>query len=293
MSGYNPPQPKKKDPRSVNPSNIDWKNPGSALKEGGLPTSTGDVFGRGSKNKNNNEGNISSPKLGDITPVQRALSEYKFNPLSANEQDANYFNDQSGEMKRNAELEGATNRRFDVLRAKTEGAANEQQQMQTDALTRQAAARGRLGSGNFQKQNQQLQKGLSTQKENAVGDVESQRELAVAQQHEASAQRAYQSEEAAKQRAFTADQAKIQRGFDRDVFNKESEFKATAFNEQNAQFMDQMGIKVQEMQMDKDISQFNMDMAAKTFNKKDMSEWFANLWGYDPRSGKWGNSSLS
>lgn len=198
-------------------------------------------------------------------------------------------------------------RRFDTLKNKVEQQANAVNQQQQEAMARKGAATGAGNSGAFMKLGEKVRLEGENQKNNALMEVEGQREGAQAQLDEANTNRAFaQSEregsqkfarqmaqeerkfgasEAQKARNFQSAEAKIQRGFSKDLFNKEMRFKERVQGAAEGQFDVQMEKMDRQFFEDQRISDFNMDMATKMFNKKDMMEFFGNMAGYDPRTG--------
>jgi hypothetical protein len=166
----------------------------------------------------------------------------------------------------------ALNRRFDVLRQKSEGQASLQEDQANSAISRGAAARGRLGSGNVVRQRMLAQKELAGQREANVNDIESQRNVAVEDQsqresdrrmafNQEEAGRAFQSREAAGQRNFASKEAVSQRNFEGANATKEQNFRNAVFNQQNAQFREQMDQALEQFKLDKDVTEFNKEMA--------------------------------
>ena len=198
-------------------------------------------------------------------------------------------------------------RRFDVLRSKAEQDIGAQQQKAGEGLARQAVAQGNAGSGVQQKLASQQQQQFATQKQNAINDVESQREAAQSQADEIQAQRDFakaereagqqfatgerlgQQEFASYQaklgREFESGEAAKQRGFSEKLFNKDMAFKDKVRKDNNAQFAKQFGLAMKQFDLDTKVSEFNMDMANKQWNKKDLLESMQNVFGYDPRTG--------
>lgn len=103
------------------------------------------------------------------------------------------------------------NRRFDYLRQQTQQDANKNQQLAMENLERQAASRGRLGSGAFQKLRSQAGDQLADQRNKALEGVESQRDVALGQQEELQAQRDFSRGEREASQKFGAEQALLQR----------------------------------------------------------------------------------
>lgn len=174
-------------------------------------------------------------------------------------------------------------RRFDYLREQTERDVNQQQQQAAEGLQRQAAAKGRLGSGAFQKQQAQQQKQAADIRQQAIGDVESQREAALAQQEEVQAQRDFQKAEREAGQNFAAQQSQINRdystserlagqNFNEKLFDKDAAFKQKAMDLQESQFGQQMQMAMQQFGLDKKVSEFNMKMANQQANKMDFMD---------------------
>lgn len=184
-----------------------------------------------------------------------------------------------------AAMDTALNRRFDVLRQKQEGESNRQAQAAQEGLTRSAASRGRLGSGAFQRLQSLQQRDLAQQKEGAIGNIESQRELSLAEQQQKEADRKFayeqeamgrefQSGEAAKQRSFASEEARLQRANEINMYNRDSAFREKQFSESKKQFRQQMDMAIEQMAMDKDVTEFNKSMA----NKKKGKKYYEKVW---------------
>jgi hypothetical protein len=168
----------------------------------------------------------------------------------------------------------ALNRRFDILRQKSEGQASLQEDQANSAISRGAAARGRLGSGNVVRQRLLAQKELAGQREASVNDIESQRNVAVEDQNQREsdrrmafdqeeAGRAFQSGEAKAQRGFASKEAVRQRNFEGANAVRDQNFRNSVFNQQNAQFREQMDQALEQFKLDKDVTEFNKKMAGK------------------------------
>lgn len=202
-------------------------------------------------------------------------------------------------------------RHFDYLRKQREADINKQQQMSNESFERQAARQGMSGSGAMMKLRSQQEQEFGNQRGNAIDDVEGQRALALGEIEARDKAMAFQKEQAQLDRdfqgqqgqlgrehemgmlqsnqAFQSSEAAAERGFNKDLFDQEMIFKNKTLKSQNSQFAQQMKLAFKQFALDKKVSNFNMDMATKQFNKKDMMEWFANMHGYDPRTGKQGS----
>lgn len=195
-----------------------------------------------------------------------------YNPNSQDIYKAQAYNNPNADK-----MSSALNRRFDLLRSKAEGEANTQAQTAQDALARSAASRGRLGSGNVVKQGALLQKGLAGQKSDAINNIETQREVAVEDQNQKEADKAFafnqeeqgrvfQSSEAANQRGFASQEAVKQRNYEKEAAYRDQNFKNLLYDQSNAQFKEQMNMSMKQLQMDKDVTEFNKKMAKKAAN---------------------------
>lgn len=211
------------------------------------------------------ESGYTAPTYDAIPQLTAPTSNYQAGPTYQ----AQAYNNPNDAVQNNA-----LNRRFDVLRAKTEGEANTQSQQANDSLQRAAAAHGQLGSGSLVKQQMVQQKGLEGQKMNAINDVESQRESGAAQLandqankqfafNQEEAGRAFQSGEAEKQRGFAANQAGLQNQLAVESANRDNAFKDQQFSAQNAQFSQQMNMAIKQMNMDQQVTNFNENAANK------------------------------
>lgn len=180
-------------------------------------------------------------------------------------------------------------RRFDYLRQKTEQEANQAGQKANEDLTRQAAARGRLGSGNFIKQQAQLQDQVQKQKQNALEGVESQRDMALQQTEEAQLNRDFARGEREASQKFGAEQnlQNLQFQAGENLKNRQfatgeriagQEFSSGMFDKQQAarqleldqaqknwekQFATQNKQWTKQFKLDKRVSEFNMQMAQR------------------------------
>lgn len=184
-----------------------------------------------------------------------------------------------------ASMDSALNRRFDVLRQRQEGESNRQAQTAQEAMARSAASRGRLGSGAFQKMQSLEQRDLAAQKEGSLSNIESQRELSLAEQQQKEADRAFafnqeemgrefQSKEAAQQRSFASEEARLQRVNEVNMYNRDAAFRDKQFSESKKQFRQQMDMAIEQMAMDKDVTEFNKSMA----NKKKGKKYYEKVW---------------
>lgn len=213
-------------------------------------------------------------------------------------------------------------RRFDYLRKQTEQDAKRAGEEAAGNIERQAASQGMQGSGAFIKLGQQADESIQKQKAQNIEGVEAARDVALGQKEEADLSRqfareerlgsqdyaskenqmgrAFQSEEAGKQRAFQSGEAAAARGFEREIFDRNDQWRRQVFDVQNDQWektfdnaKDQWKreYNLKDAQFDKSfdeearINNFNMDMANKMWNKKDMTESLMNGLGYDPRTG--------
>lgn len=178
-------------------------------------------------------------------------------------------------------------RRFDYLRQQTEQGVNADQQKAEEGLQRQAASKGRLGSGVYQQQQQQQQKQGAAIKQNALEGVEVQRDAALGQQEELQAQRDFAKSEREASQGFAAQQAQIGReygtserlasqGFNSAMFDKDQAFKQKLSDISESQFGQQMSAQMDQFMkqygLDKKVSDFNMKMANQQANKMDFMD---------------------
>ena len=199
------------------------------------------------------------------------------------------------------------NRRFDLINQRLMQQQTGQEQQQKEELERQLARGPGVNSGAGLK----LQSQLGEQQQKARNDVsaglEAERMGAQLQQEEVQKQRDFAREErlgsqdfARQERAasqkfarqersgsqkFASMEASKQRGFSKNLFDKEMAFKEKGAKIQQSQFGEQMKLAAKQFKLEEKVQEFNMDMATKMWNKKSMSEWFANMHGYDPRDG--------
>lgn len=202
-------------------------------------------------------------------------------------------------------------RRFDTLRSKVEQDANAQNQQQQEAMQRRAAATGMGGSGAFTKLGAKVAQEGEKMKQNALMDVEGQREGAQAQLDEQNAQREFAraerlgSQDFAKgerlgsqdfatrqqaeqmkfarserlgSQAFQSSEAAAQRGFSKQLFDREMDFKNRVQDAAEAQFFHNLERVDRQFWEDNRVNDFNMNMANKMFNKKDMFQGIGGLW---------------
>ncbi len=195
-------------------------------------------------------------------------------------------------------------RHFDYLRKQREGELNRQQQEANEGFERQAARQGMSGSGAFMKLRAQQEENFGERRGDTIDDVEGQRALALGEieardkamafnkeqaqldRDQRQLDRDFTSKEAASQRAFQSSEAKAERGFNKQLFDKEMQFKNKTLNIQNSQFAKQMQMAMKQFKLDEKVSNFNMDMATKQWNKKEMTDAFAEFWGYDTDTGE-------
>lgn len=205
-------------------------------------------------------------------------------------------------------MASVVDRHFDYLRKQREADISKQQQMQGEDLDRTAARQGMSGSGAFVKLKGQQSQGFDTQRANAIDDVEGQRALALGEieardkqmnfakeqaqldrdfsKGESIAQRDFMKGESKAQRAFQSSEAAAERGFNKQLFDKEMEFKNRVQLEQELFNGAQMKMALKQFNLDKKVSEFNMDMAMRQWNKKEITDAFAEFWGYDTNTGE-------
>lgn len=205
-------------------------------------------------------------------------------------------------------------RYYDQLKKQKESEFNKQGLQQREALDRKAVSQGMAGSGAMMKLQEQQGAELQDRKMAATDDVEGQRALALGQLEEAEKGREFAKSEAALDRSFAGEQAKLgrefqtserigsqqfasgeaaaQRGFSKELFDAEMGFKDKQLKLQTKQAKDAWDLAIKQLKLDTKVSEFNMDMATKMWNKKDMMEFFANMHGYDPRTGSTGAGNM-
>lgn len=267
----------------------------------------GKMGGGGGKGGKGGGGKSLDQSAEDISALQRRLdsgapSKYKAANFdtSAAFQGGDVYEAGEGKPIPGADkAQSAIDRRFDLMRKRTEQDANAFDQQQQEALQRKAASQGSLGSGAFLKLGQQSAErtneqkmdqlaGVDAEREAAIGELEKeQRAMEFARQERESAQE-FASGERSRTQAFQSSEAAAQRGFEKNLFNESQKFKEKAMNQEYKQFASQMEMAIMQFKLDKQVSDFNMGMAEKMWNKKDMMEFFGNMHGYDPRSGDWG-----
>lgn len=191
-------------------------------------------------------------------------------------------------------------RRFDTLRNKVEQEASAANQQQQEAIARKGAATGLGNTGAFMKLGSKIQQEGEANKRNALLDVDSQREAAQAQLDEQNTQREFARSErlgsqdfAAEQaranrqfakserlgsQAFQSSEAAAQRGFSKQLFDKEMDFKNRVQTSAESQFLQNLDRVDRQFWEDNRINDFNMKMAEKMFNKKDMFQSIGGLW---------------
>lgn len=185
-------------------------------------------------------------------------------------------------------------RRFDTLRNKVEQQANAANQQSQEALARKGAATGAGQSGAFMKLGEKVRQEGEAAKGNALMAVEGEREGAQFQLDEANTNRAFATSEreagqkfsqgmareqmgfARQERigsqTFQSGEAAAQRGFSKQLFDKEMQFKNRVQSSAEGQFLQNLSRVDRQFFEDQRISNFNMDMANKQFNKKDLME---------------------
>jgi hypothetical protein len=205
----------------------------------------------------------------------------------------------------------AINRRFDLLRQRQEQAGNKAKQDANEDIKRQAAARGRLGSGMTQKLGMQANEQIDQQQSANIADVESGREQSLFQQAEVDRGREFAKSERLGSQDFAAQQAQkqmqfaqgerlgsqdfaksqmlAQQGFDMQIFNKNMDWQKTVFNEQNRQWEKQLAENItmfdKQYDLDSANTEFNKMMAEKQFNKPELMDMFWKTTGNDPKTG--------
>lgn len=189
-------------------------------------------------------------------------------------------------------MTSALNRRFDLLRSKAEGQATAQAQQAEEASRREMASRGRIGSGAAQKQLALQQKDLAGQKADMVSDIESQREMGLAQIGEQEAARGFARAERLGTQEYGTSERLGSQEFQQRELDRQAQFKDRSMKQEARQFDKSMALEMQKFKLDEIVSKFNMDMATKMWNKKDIMEAFANMWGFDPRTGGDSNTGL-
>jgi hypothetical protein len=207
------------------------------------------------------------------------------------------FKRPGGEMgQTSASSSDALNKRFDLIKQKLMGETQAAQQQQAEGMQRELARRGSLNSGEGLKLQQQMADQNVKQLSDVASGVEAERAGAQFEEEQMEKQRQFAREErlgsqefASGERAsgeqFARAERLSQQGFSKDLFNSEMAFKAKGMEIQQGQFAEQMKHAFQQLELDTEVSRFNMEMAEKMWNKKDMMEAFANMWGYDPRTG--------
>lgn len=197
----------------------------------------------------------------------------------------------------------AINRRFDLLRQRQMQQGNQVKQQASEDIQRQAASRGRLGSGLTQKLQNQAQEQIDQGQNQALEGIEAQRDQSLFQQAEADTARKFAAEQAALGRQFSreerlggqefaAGQAQKQmeyataerlgaQGFQRELFDANAAWQKKVFNKQNEQWLKQFNEASRQFDKQYDLdfsnSEFNKMMAEKQFNKKDLLEKIENI----------------
>lgn len=201
----------------------------------------------------------------------------------------------------------ALNRRYDLIKKKLTNETQAAHGKQNEDLQRNLARMGQVNSGAGLKLQRQL--GDEQMKQvAAVGEgVEAERAGAEMQEQEMERQRQFAREERLSSQefargeregsqsfmrgeregsqAFATSERLGTQGFSKSLFDAEMKFKEKGMKVQQGQFAQQMKLAMKQFKLDEKVSNFNMDMAEKMWNKKDMAEWFANMNGYDPRTG--------
>lgn len=206
----------------------------------------------------------------------------------------------------NAGESAALNKRYELIKKKLISEQNAQNQMQNEGMQRNLARTGNLNSGSGLKLNQQMSEAQLKQNESIGESVEAEKAGAQLQMEEAQKNRAFATSErlgsqefASGERAagekFARGERLSSQGFSKQLFDADMKFKTKAANIQQNQFGQQMKMAMEQFKLDEKVSMFNMDMAEKMWNKKDMMEFFGNMHGYSPRDGStsWGNSPWS
>ena len=196
----------------------------------------------------------------------------------------------------NAGESEALNRRYELIKKKLISEQGAQNQMQNEGMQRNLARGGNLNSGAGLKLQQQMGEAQLKQNESIGESVEAEKAGAQLQMEEAQRNRDFATSErlggqefASGERAAGESFAKGERlgaqGFSKQLFDADMKFKTKSANIQQSQFGQQMKMAMKQFKLDEKVSMFNMDMAEKMWNKKDMMEFFGNMHGYDPRTG--------
>jgi hypothetical protein len=205
-------------------------------------------------------------------------------------------------------IEQDVNKRFDIARRRLEGRARGGQKSQQESLRRNLAATGALQSGaglKIQAQQRQLQErdiadigeGLEGQKlaeTQRLKEVQGAKDFARGEREasqsfasvEALKGRDFAAGEAGKNRDFQSSEASKQRGFSQGLFDAEQAFKVRALKFEAGKFRQQMRLAKKQFKLDENISEFNKNMARKSFDKKGLIEGLLGSLGVNPGEGQ-------
>lgn len=207
----------------------------------------------------------------------------------------------------------AIGRRYSLLRERLGQEGTARQQREGDQLKRAEARSGMQGSGAFIKARERAR----NQREQEIGQAREGLDVAESgerfQQEQIKAQRDFQRSERLGSQDFAGQQAQLgrdfakserragqkfqsleakkQRGFSKGLFDREMQFKESQKRMQEHQFYHQMELATKKFDLDTKVSDFNMDMAKKQFDKQTLMESWFGAFGLDPRGG--GADSLS
>jgi hypothetical protein len=178
---------------------------------------------------------------------------------------------------------------FELARKRLAQKSRAAQQEQQQAIKRQFARSGLLGSGaaikTIQKGQQQIQEReqLGREQIGAAERTEQRRQREIGEQREFAAkeaekQREFVKGESALGRLFQKEQSDIQRGFvsgesqkgrdfQRALFDEQQKFQKLKFDEGIRQFAEQLDLSKQQFALEKDVAEFNKQIAQAEANR--------------------------
>lgn len=195
--------------------------------------------------------------------------------------------------------------KYDIIKQRMMDQAGQGETENKEAVAREFARRGLANSGAAIKMQQQAADQFAQRKDQAAQTAELAKAEDESRRLETEQARAYQtserlgsqaygSKEAALQRLFGATEAEKQRGFmasesalgrqfqsaeaasqrnfSKELFDKEMVYKEAALGLQTKQVRDQWDMAAAQLQLDKEVSKFNMEMAQKAFDKKSIMD---------------------
>lgn len=196
---------------------------------------------------------------------------------------------------------------FDSARRRIAQQQTSKTQQDSDMIDRAQAQAGSVGSGAFLKQKELSANANQESANNAYADVNSQQAADVRAKQEAEKNRQFQTSErlgsqsfasgerlgsqdyaaqqAALGRQFTTSERLGAQGFSKGLADQQLEFQNKTLDFQKSNAAQNFGLATEQLGLDKQVSQFNEDMANKQFDKPTAMEWWAQMLGVNTQKG--------